>query len=52
MASPLGHSRKNKTLCSRAQTRVDHMGCPPCKTKGADHTHGNMPEPRMAGTDE
>ena len=56
MASLLGHShkkkkRKNKqsALCCCAQTQVDHMGCPPCMTQGADHTHGSMPEPGMGG---
>ena len=23
------------------------MGCPPCMTQGADHTHSSMPEPGM-----
>ena len=54
VASLVGHSRKTKkdSLCSCAQTQVDHMGCPPCMTKGADHTPGNTPEPGMGGTAE
>ena len=26
------------------------MGCPPCMTQGADHTHSSTPEPGMEGT--
>ena len=56
VASLVGHSRnkrkKQNGLCSCAQTQVDHMGCPPCMTKGADHTHSNTPEPGMGGTAE
>ena len=51
VASLLGHNRrpkKNKhALCSRAQTQVDHMDCPPCMTQGADHTNSSTPEPGM-----
>ena len=50
VASLLGHSRKQKkkhALCSCAQTQVDHMGCPPCMTQGADHSHRSTPEPGM-----
>ena len=50
VASLLGHSpepkkKKKPALCSCAQTQVDHMGCPPCMTQGADHTHSSTPEP-------
>ena len=51
MASLLGHSHNKKinqrALCCCAQTQVDHMGCPPCMTQGANHTHSNTPEPGM-----
>ena len=52
MASLLGHSRQQKknkqhALCSCAQTQVEHKGCPPCMTQGAEHTHSSMPEPGM-----
>ena len=50
VASLVGHSRKKNAQCSCAQTQVDHMGCQPCMTKGADHTHSNTPEPGMGGT--
>ena len=43
VASLLGHSCKI-TLCSRAQSQVDHWECPPCINKGADDTHSIMPE--------
>ena len=57
VASLLGQSHKQKkkkqhALCSCAQTQVEHMGCPPCMTQGADHTHSSTPEPGMGGTAE
>ena len=56
VASLLGHSRQPKkkkhALCSCAHTQVEHMGCPPCMTQGADHTHSSTPEPGMGGTAE
>ena len=51
VACLLGHSdkKKQRALCSCAQTQLDHMGCPPCMIQGVDHTHSNTPEPGMGG---
>ena len=45
----LGHSHTAVYYCLNTG---DHLYSPPCITKGADHTHGNTPEPGMGGTEE
>ena len=44
--------RKQHALCSCAQTQVEHMGCPPCMTQGADQKHRSTPEPGRGETAE